>query len=207
MMAITFDKLFRFRILILILAFLPSFSSAQDKAPITNLDFLRLAIWRTLDSSLSRAVLDSPIELVAEGKSEANWLLEDVLLSWLLERGEVVSLRKGNLHSALLSFRIIELSLNYPAQRRKGFLGPREVRREAQVDFILRLQGSGHGEVLWNRRIRGKSSDWIPRSKLKVSPYPFLNPPLPTGGWARYGEPVIVTGLVAGLVYLLYSNR
>ncbi len=200
----------RFQIFAVILTLLPSLSLAQDKGPLTKLDFLRGAIWRTLDSSLSQTSVNSSIELMAEGKNEANWLLEDVLLSWLLKRGEVVSLKGGNPISALLSFRILELRLSYPAQRRSGFLGPRQIKREAEVDFILRLQGPGERSVLWNQRIKGKISDWVPRARLQPSTetsYPFLNPPLPTGGWARYGEPVVVTGLVAGLVYLLYSNR
>jgi len=198
----------RFQIFLVVLALLPSFSSAQDKGPLTNLDFLRGAIWRTLDSSLSQTNLGSSIELMAEGENEADWLLEDVLLSWLLKRGEVVSLKGGDPISALLSFRILELRLSYPAQRRSGFLGPRQIKREAKVDFILRLQSPGERRVLWNQRIKGRISDWIPRARLKPIKGPsFLTPPLPTGRWARYGEPVVVTGLVAGLVYLLYSNR
>jgi len=202
--------MFRFQIFVLLLALLPSLSSAQDKGPATNLDFLRGAIWETLDSSLSKIPLNSPLELVAEGENEANWLLEDVLLSWLLQREEVVSLKGGPPLSALLSFRILRLQLTYPIQRRRGFLGPRQVKREAEVDFILRLQTPGERRVIWNRRIRGKIFDWLPRAKLKSttsSSYPFLTSPLPHGGWTRYGEPIVVTGLVAGLVYLLYSNR
>jgi hypothetical protein len=200
----------RTQIFVLILALLPSLSSAQGKNPPTNLDFMRGAIWRTLDSSLSKTSLNSPLELVAEGENEANWLLEDVLLSWLLKRGEEVSLKGNAPLSALLSFRILGLQLSYPAQRRRGFLGPRQVKREAEMDFILRLQAPDERRVLWNRRIRGRIFDWISRAKLKstkASPYPFLTSPLPSGGWARYGEPIVVTGLVAGLVYLLYSNR
>lgn len=198
----------RFQIFLVILVLLPSLSSAQDKGPLTNLDFLRGAIWRTLDSSLSQTNLGSSIELMAEGENEADWLLEDVLLSWLLKRGEVVSLKGGDPISALLSFRILELRLSYPAQRRSGFLGPRQIKREAEVDFILRLQGPGERRVLWNQRIKGGISDWVPRARLKPIKGPsFLTPPLPTGRWAKYGEPVVVTGLVAGLVYLLYSNR
>ncbi len=200
----------RFHIFIVILSLLPSLSLAQTGDPPTNLDFLRGTIWSALDSSLSRTALNSPLELVAEGENEANWLLEDVLLSYLLERGEEVSLRGENSLSALFSFRTLELRLSYPAQKRRGFLGPRQVKREAEVNFILRLQSPGKGRVLWNRRIKGRSSDWVPRDRLKSSEephYPFLHPPLPTGGWTKYGEPVVVTGLVAGLVYLLYSNR
>jgi len=202
--------MFRFLTLVLILVSLPSLSSAQDKGPTTNLDFLRGAIWKTLDSSLSWTPLSSPLELAAEGENEANWLLEDVLLSWLLKGGEVVSLKGSTSQSALLSFRILRLQLSYPLQRRGGFLGPRQVEREAEIDFILRLQAPGERRVIWNRRIRGKICDWFPRAKLKsieLPSYPFLASPLPNGGWAKYGEPIVVTGLVAGLVYLLYSNR
>ncbi len=201
--------MFRFQILVVILALLPSLASAQAESPTTNLDFLQEAIWRTLDSSLSQTPLSSSLVLVAEGKNEANWLLEDVLISWLLKRGEEVSLEGDSLF-APLSFRILGLRLSYPTQKGGGILGPRRVKREAAVDFILRLQSPGERRVLWNRRIRGKSSDWVSKARLKSFPeisYPFLNPPFPTSGWTKYGEPVIVTGLVAGLVYLLYSNR
>jgi hypothetical protein len=35
----------------------------------------------------------------------------------------------------------------------------------------------------------------------------YLNPPVPRGGGTRWLEPMIVIGVVAGLVVLFYSNR
>jgi hypothetical protein len=37
--------------------------------------------------------------------------------------------------------------------------------------------------------------------------FSFTKPAVPPGGWGRYVEPVFVSGIVVGLVYLFFSNQ
>ena len=78
------------------------------------------------------------------------------------------------------------------------------------VYFVRVLAGDPqHGTVLWTRTSTRRSTDVVPKSQVRYagSGSGSLNPPLPSGGGSRWLEPLIVIGVVAGLVVLFYSNR
>lgn len=65
------------------------------------------------------------------------------------------------------------------------------------------------GDVLWARTASGEATDRVSRGQI---PYvqaasAGLNPPVPSGSRGRLIEPLIVVGIVTGLVVLFYSNR
>lgn len=66
-----------------------------------------------------------------------------------------------------------------------------------------------NGEVVWTRSATRSASDVVAKGDVAyaASGSGYLNPPVPRGGGTRWLEPMIVIGVVAGLVVLFYSNR
>lgn len=64
------------------------------------------------------------------------------------------------------------------------------------------------GEVFWARTSTHSATDVVPKGDVTyaASGSGRLNPPVPKGG-THWLEPLIVVGVVAGLVVLFYSNR
>jgi len=191
-------------------------NSIQENPP-SNEEFLR----ESLRSLLGRTFDDFPqagsklLLLKAEEDHPANWLLEDELVSYLLSSNYKVALHStepnNNLsESQSLFYRIIEMSLNYPKVKRKGFLGARLVTRKALLNLSFRLEDNATGKVLWTKRGKEERSDLIKKSMIKSvnnQSYPFLSPSLPDDPQSRFIEPTLVVAVVGGLIYLFFANR
>lgn len=65
------------------------------------------------------------------------------------------------------------------------------------------------GEVFWTRTSTHSATDVVAKGDVAyaASGSGRLNPPVPKGGGTHWLEPLIVVGVVAGLVVLFYSNR
>lgn len=66
-----------------------------------------------------------------------------------------------------------------------------------------------NGDVVWTRSAARSASDVVPKGEVAYAATGsgYLNPPVPRGGGTRWLEPMIVIGVVTGLVVLFYSNR
>jgi hypothetical protein len=109
-----------------------------------------------------------------------------------------------------LSYQIIRLSLSYPRISRKLWFGPREVTRAAQVDIFAQLIDLTTGDIMWVRESHKKYNDTIDYSRLKEveeAQYDFTRPPRHEFKMTRLLEPLVVGGIVVGLVYLFFSNQ
>lgn len=110
----------------------------------------------------------------------------------------------------VLSFRIIEFGVTYHGSWRRGFMGPRMVERLAAVNLYTRLVNGSAEDVLWVGRGRAERLDVVPKSKLDLLEgrnYPFQKPELRGRPLSRLAEPVLVSGIIAGLVFLFYSSQ
>lgn len=107
-----------------------------------------------------------------------------------------------------LEFRVGEFGVHYVGEGRPFFLGPKRVERATSVDVSCRLLEAGSEDVLWVGDGDAVRLDRISKSKLALFESPGFTPtPLPSRGGFRYVEPVVVGGIVAGLVYLFYTNQ
>lgn len=199
---------------------LESFAGESEKFsgnPPSNEEFLR----ESIRSLIGRTFADFPkaksklLLLKTEEKHPGNWLLEDELLSYLLSSNYQVALHSAepdiNLsESQSLFYRIIEMSLDYPKIKRKGFLGKRIVTRKARLNLSFRLEDKVTGKVLWTKRGKEERSDLIKKNRIKSvnnQSYPFLSPSLPADSQSRFIEPALVVAVVGGLIYLFFANR
>ena len=86
--------------------------------------------------------------------------------------------------------------------------GTKGYERLAAMRANATLLDPSNGEVLWTRASTGSAIDLVPKGEVgyAASGSGRLNPMVPRGG-TRWLEPLIVVGVVAGLVVLFYSNR
>jgi hypothetical protein len=86
--------------------------------------------------------------------------------------------------------------------------GTKGYERLAAMRANATLLDPANGEVLWTRSSTGAATDLVHKGDVgyAASGSGRLNPMVPRGG-TRWLEPMIVVGVVAGLVVLFYSNR
>ncbi len=110
----------------------------------------------------------------------------------------------------VFSYQIISYSIKYPDIGRSYWVGAKEVERLAEVGIFAKLLDSATGEIVWVGESQKKYEDRIAYSLLERVEDPahdFTMPVRDEIRWGRFVEPVIVTGIVVGLVYLFFSNQ
>jgi hypothetical protein len=110
----------------------------------------------------------------------------------------------------VVDFRISELGVEYTRRWRKSLFGSAMVERSARAAVFFRVLDGADGRVLWTDSGRREKKDIVPEKMLtRLEDIPGLNPSAESegGGVTRVLEPLIVSGIVVGLVLLFYSSR
>jgi hypothetical protein len=142
-----------------------------------------------------------------------DFMLENAFVKETHEAGIRIAVEGPNVTASgkyRLSYQIIHLSLSYPRSSRRFWLGPREVARSARADVFAQLIDVATGNVLWVRETHKEYNDTIDYSRLKEvedAQYDFTRPPHSEFKMTKLFEPLIVGGIVVGLVYLFFSNQ
>jgi hypothetical protein len=109
-----------------------------------------------------------------------------------------------------LEYRISELSMEYPRAWRPHYVGHKTVERVAVASLYGRLIEGGSGKLLWVGEGSATKRDIVPASELSFLEGKGQNwqkGTLPAGKFGAFVEPFVVAAVVAGLVYLFYSNK
>jgi hypothetical protein len=109
-----------------------------------------------------------------------------------------------------LSYQIVRLSVAYTDISRPWWLFSKRVERSAQADLFVQFIDLATGDIAWVGEIHKEYGDKIPYSKLKLveeAQYDFTRPSRSEFKMARLLEPLVVGGIVVGLVYLFFSNQ
>jgi hypothetical protein len=112
--------------------------------------------------------------------------------------------------SITLEYRITELGINYPRAWRGHLIGRKKVERNASVALHGRLIEDSSGKLLWSGEGSATAGDVVPASELlflEGDGEPWQKGELPAGKIGGVVEPLVVAAIVAGLVYLFYSNK
>jgi len=147
----------------------------------------------------------------------ANWLVQSVLIESLTDRGHVILTGKmaapGEEEDAApvyeLNYRIVACETAYPRAWREWVVGSRKVERRATVDIRFQLSDE-ESAILWAGSGQREKRDVVPGGRiadLATPGQPFTAPEMQAGGWDRVIEPVIVAGIVGGLIYLFYTSK
>lgn len=110
----------------------------------------------------------------------------------------------GELHA-----RVDGAGVSYVRRIRSFPFGVKGYERLVTMRASATMQDPATGRVLWAKSASGSLSDVVRKGDLAyvTGGSSGWNPPLPQGRGLRVLEPLIVVGVVAGLVVLFYSNR
>ena len=110
----------------------------------------------------------------------------------------------------VLRYRVVLCELSYPEKHRTSPLGSSKVERRASVSLVAQLMQGARQDVVWVGKGNAQQVSMVPAGKLNYlagNDFPFNPPPLEQKGMGGYVEPMLVTGIVAGLIYLFYANQ
>jgi len=113
----------------------------------------------------------------------------------------------GNL---VLTFQNVAFGISYPDVYRSHLVGGKHVKRTAGVRVHATLTDGGSGRVLWvgeAARERADEFEFGDSARVEQGLYQFSRPVLPGSSWGKIAEPVFVTGIIVGLIYLFFSNQ
>jgi hypothetical protein len=108
-----------------------------------------------------------------------------------------------------MGIRVDGSGVSYLRRIRSFPFGVKGYERLAALRASLTMIDPKTGVVVWARSSSGSAVDIVRRRDLMVASAGSggINPPIPPGGGFRLLEPLIVLGVVSGLVVLFYSNR
>ncbi len=109
-----------------------------------------------------------------------------------------------------LDFTAIDFRVRYTKIYRSFLIGGRTVRRQADVRVFARLINPADGLVVWSGEAARSFEDQFPHGDLdrvEEGLYQFTKPPRNSRNWGRIVEPVVVGGIIVGLIYLFFSNQ
>ena len=176
----------------------------------TNMDLLV----ETLEAAVDEVLVDmpvpegeSPVLIVGQKKHDAGWLVEHILAARLLDRGFAVNLDTATaaLGSARLSYLILDLGVS----GRSGLLS-RKIQRQAQASLTLQLSQGEDQVLLWRQEVTTVRGDRVSKSRMDLlqnDKHEFAQTDLEEQTWSKFVEPVMITTVLGGLIYLFFSNR
>ncbi len=194
----------------------------------TNLQLVSLVA----NQAFERAMADVPLVkgqevVLAPAESHPlNFAVEHAVLKQLSKRGVVTQVRRAPVvddslaaasHTgstataspAVLDYQLASARVTY--LRLRGWLPGRiKVERQALVEGRLTLRDPATSRVLWTGDASWNLIDMFPRSQLPLvedDRFSDLKAAVPERGLNKVFEPVIVIGVVAGLVALFFQNR
>ena len=178
----------------------------------SNMDLLVATVEDAIEESLASLEMssetgDDPVFIAPQGRHDANWLVEHVLAQRLLERGFTIvsdSTRVSE-ESMRFSFRILDMGIT----AQSGLRGS-DADRQTRATLALRLNRESDHIVYWQDEITRLRADQIPKKQLEIlqhSTYKFAQTDVEEQSWSKFVEPIVVSTVLGGLIYLFFSNR
>ena len=115
----------------------------------------------------------------------------------------------GSTAPLTLQYQNVVFDLDYVDSHRAFMVGGKRVDRRASVRIMTTLSDDT-GKVVWVGEASREHSDEIDygdAARVEEGMYQFNRPMVPSSGWSKAVEPVFVTGVIVGLIYLFFSNQ
>lgn len=150
--------------------------------------------------------------IVISGEHSGSWFIQQTIASVLHENGITVFDREADLEDSGLTLRVrpMELVVEYGDVSRPWVIGNKRVERIAKCELSSTLIDND-GSILMTLRTSGVEEDVISWSDAEVldgsAEWDWLSGELPENRGGGILEPIVVSGVVASLVYLFYSSR
>jgi hypothetical protein len=154
------------------------------------------------------------LQVRPSGNSEEYQLIADIFTRLLEEKGveavhHTAQSSADTLQPFVLDYKVPIFRLTYPKVYRSYLIGGKKVKREANVRVSATLL-SDTGDVLWIGESSADNSDSFPHGDLgrvQEGSYTFVKPEEPSSGWGKIVEPVFVSAIIVGMIYLFFSNQ
>jgi hypothetical protein len=147
--------------------------------------------------------------ITVEGGHEGGWLLVQALTNLLSEKGIGVNAERTERVGSQIVVRPMQLGVVYGDIERSWFLGARRMPRSAVCSIATSLLDA-NGTVIDTWRTEGLVQDTVSPDDSQLFEHRtelWVNDTVPAGSGNKVLEPVVVTGVVAALIYLFYSSR
>jgi len=173
-------------------------------------DALFLALQELPETLSSYGADEVLIEI--SGEHSGNWFIKQTISSVLHENSITVFNSDAEYDSSgmTLMVRPMELVVEYGDVSRPWIVGSKRVERIAKCELSSTLLDSD-GSIIVTIRTGGIAEDVISWSDAEVldgsTQWDWLSGELPENRGGGILEPIIVSGVVASLVYLFYSSR
>ncbi|MEE9269356.1 MAG: hypothetical protein V3V49_03760 [Candidatus Krumholzibacteria bacterium] len=109
-----------------------------------------------------------------------------------------------------LEYQALDFSLIYPKEYRSHLIGGKKVKRRANVALLVKLVDPRDESVVWIGEASRAHDDQFAAGLLpqvEAGLLEFTKPPHSSTRWGRVVEPVVVSGIIVGLIYLFFSNQ
>ena len=187
-----------------------------EEPPPTNLDLMtRLGtqVAQDIIDKIEGDVRGVRLQIVPKWNGEEYELLEDIFAAMLEGKGiDAVQVRPGQTPGDslfALDYKLPVFRLSYPKVFRSHLIGGKKVKRDANLRVQAKLL-SERGDVLWIGESSAEYSDQFSHGDLdrvQEGAYEFVTPEMPGSGWGKVVEPVFVSAIIVGMIYLFFTNQ
>lgn len=190
-------------------------ASASD-AP-SNLDLMtRLSggVMEELVDNFRAEIATRGVKLKPHTNNETYQFLTNIVTSVLTAQG-VKTYQPSNAQvegepPLVLEFQTLEFSIGYTDIYRSYLIGGKRVKRAADVTILSKLVDPADDSVVWIGEASRDHSDqfsWGELDEVEAGTFTFTKPERKGSGWGKIVEPVFVSGIIVGLIYLFFSNQ
>lgn len=202
---------------------------ARAGEPTSNLELLRsmtTEVAEEIVGQLKDDIDDHGLRLKPAATTDQYQFIGNVLATVLMKHGVSTYLEgapsggasggapvgaKEPLADALdLEFQAVEFDVAYTDVYRSHLIGGKRIRRRADVMIVATLVTPGERRVLSIARAKREHEDQFAQADLAAveqGTYEFSKSTVPPSGWTKAVEPVFVSGIIVGLIYLFFSNQ
>ena len=183
--------------------------------PTTNIEQIRTLILQTLSENFQLKLTQDPADkkliIESEQAHEANWLLEDAFTEFLTSRKDQTNLTIGkfNSYNYKITFRLIDVRIDYIQEKKFAFLHTDNLRRTTIVGFNLNIYDENN-QFISNQMFSQLKTDSVLLNDIDYIENPqfkFSQADFSPGNQLSQLEPVFITSIIGSLVYLYYSSR
>jgi len=191
----------------------------------TNLQIIQLVANAAVERALRSVPLDSGshVTLAPAESHPLNFIMEHAMLRELSKRRVTATVRRTLVpddslatlaiaeRDPLLEYQLASARITY-LRLIGGYVLPSraKVERQGLVESGLVIRDPGTSRVLWTADASANIVDRVPRGQIKLCEderFTDLKGEIPERNLGRYTEPLVVAGVVGGLVALFFQNR
>lgn len=191
-----------------------------DEPVVSNMELMSRLTGEAVEKLLAqvpKSVDARDVVLVPYALDERYEFIDNVFTRILTSKGYRVYAGPGSNNNSqstregfVLEYQAMDFSLVYPKIYRAYLIGGRRVQRTADVKLMAKVLDAHDDSVVWIGEAGRSHKDQFGYGELatvEAGVFAFTKPPRQTTNWGKIAEPVVVSGIIVGLIYLFFSNQ